>query len=213
MGMALRVVFLLLAGIGVATAADRRLYDFEVLLDGRPIGSHRYEVIATGAGSYQVDSQASFDLKVLGVSLYRYRHQAQERITENCLERIEAVTLDNGAQLAVRGTRSDGQFRLEAPAGQPGAGGCVTGYAYWDLQQLLSRRELLNPQTGQFDAVSIEYLGQESLLREAGSTPAHRYRLRSTGHVIDLWYSDDEEWLQLESSVRGGRQLRYRLRD
>jgi hypothetical protein len=86
------------------------------------------------------------------------------------------------------------------------------GYAYWDLQQLLRRRELLNPQTGEFDAVSVEFQGKESLVRQGEAVPARRYRLRSSQLVIDLWYSEGGAWLQLESQVRGGRQLRYSLR-
>lgn len=191
---------------------EARQYDFEVLLDGRPIGSHRYEIKPAGPGSYEVDSQASFDFSVLGVVLYRYRHQARERVTDDCLERIEALTRDNGESLAVRGARSGDRFRLESPAGRPQLGQCVMGYAYWDLQQLLRRRELLNPQTGEFDTVSVEYQGEESLQLQGESVTARRYRLRSTKLVIDLWYSQGDAWLQLESQVRGGRQLRYRLR-
>jgi hypothetical protein len=209
----LRILFVLLSGTGMAAAAEPRQYDFEVLLDGRPIGSHRYEVAPAGPGSYEVDSRASLDFRILGVSLYRYRHEAREQVTGDCLERIEALTRDNGESLAVRGGRSGGQFRLEAPAGRPESGGCLLGYAYWDLRQLQRRSELLNPQTGELDAVTMEYAGKEPLQRQGGAVPASRYRLRSTSHVIDLWYSEDEEWLQLETRVLGGRQLQYRRRD
>ena len=204
MSMALRTLVVLLLGTGVAAATERREFDFDVTLDGRPIGSHRYELIPSGPGSYEVDSRASFDFNVLGVPLYRYRHQALERITNDCLERIEALTRDNGESLSVRGARSDDGFLLETPAGKPQSRDCVMGYAYWDLQQLLRRRELLNPQTGEFDAVSVEFQGKESLLLQGEAVPARRYRLRSAQLVIDLWYSESGAWLQLESQVRGG---------
>lgn len=212
MSMALRTLVVLLLGTGLAAATERREFDFDVTLDGRPIGSHRYELIPSGPGSYEVDSRASFDFNLLGVPLYRYRHQALERITNDCLERIEALTRDNGESLSVRGARSDDGFLLETPAGNPQSRDCVMGYAYWDLQQLLRRRELLNPQTGEFDAVSVEFKGKESLLLQGEAVPARRYRLRSSQLVIDLWYSEGGAWLQLESQVRGGRQLRYSLR-
>jgi hypothetical protein len=35
--------------------------------------------------------------------------------------------------------------------------------------------------------------------------------LRARGINLDLWYSDDREWLGLSSVVKGGRTLRYEL--
>ena len=213
MFMALRTLLLLLFGTGAAHATEGRLYDFEVTLDGRPIGTHRYEVIPSRPGSYEVSSRANFDMKLFGVVIYRYRHEAREQVRDGCLERIEALTRDNGESMVVRGGRREGLFRLDEPAARPELGECVLGYAYWDPKQLLRRSSLLNPQTGEVDAVAVRYEGRESLSSQGAMVAARRYSLRGSRHVIDLWYSDEDEWLQLESQVRGGRLLRYSLRD
>jgi len=40
---------------------------------------------------------------------------------------------------------------------------------------------------------------------------AYRYRLSGEDLKIDLWYSPDNHWLALESTLEGGRKLRYRM--
>ena len=39
--------------------------------------------------------------------------------------------------------------------------------------------------------------------------PSLRYRLEAGDLRLELWYSEDKEWLALESEVAGGRTLRY----
>lgn len=201
----------LLGGAGSAHAGTPRSYDFEVLLDDRPVGTHRFQVAPDGEGTWRVDSDARFDVKLLGLVVYRYRHEAREHWQRGCLHRIEARTNDNGRELALAGRRDGEWFRVQA-AREDRRKGCVAGYAYWDLERLLGTRELLNPQTGEFDAVSLESLGEESLAMAGEAVRARRYRLHGPERPVDLWYSDSGEWLQLESAVRGDRRLRYRLR-
>jgi hypothetical protein len=41
--------------------------------------------------------------------------------------------------------------------------------------------------------------------------PAYRYLLGAGELQIELWYSENKEWLALETEARGGRRLRYEL--
>lgn len=196
---------------GDAQAA--RDYSFDVLLDDKPIGTHRYQVEATANGIERILSEASFEYRLLGITLYRYRHSAEELWRDDCLQRIDATTNDNGEVQVVRGARSDDGFQLQQPRVQRTGSDCLSAYAYWDLPRLQRQSQLLNPQTGTFDAVRVEFVGEESLRRSGGPQPARRYRLRAAQLDIHLWYSPEGRWLQLVSAARGNRQLIYRLRD
>jgi hypothetical protein len=199
-------------GAGISAAGEPSQFDFEVLLDARPIGTHRFTVRSDDAGRTEVTSQASFDVRLLGIVVYRYRHGATERWQGDCLAGMEASTDDDGNRVAVRGAQlATGRFELTAPRPQFRTG-CLRSYAYWKPQVLLSAEELLNPQTGEFDAVRIESLGRERITVRGAQVEADRYRLRGAKLSIDLWYSASGEWLQLESPARGNRKLRYRLR-
>ena len=189
-------------------AASESRLDFEVFLDDRPIGTHRFDIQRAADGTSSVSSVAVFDVRILGIKFYGYRHQAVERWAQGCLVQIEATTNDNGRQLQVSGRQNGGSFQLQQGAVRDD---CVSSYAYWDPERLLLQRELLNPQTGMFDQVQFESLGEETLLRHGAAVRANRYRLRSGKLAIELWYSLSGEWLQLDSTDSSNRQLRYRL--
>lgn len=190
-----------------------RQHDFEVLLDGKPIGSHSFRVTTDADGTERVQSTANFQVKLLGITLYRYQHRADEHWTGGCLQRIDASTNDNGRRLEVRGTRTNEAFRLERPAPDMERAGCISTYAYWAPQRLLRQSELLNPQTGKFETVQFEDLGEEIVETASGRRNARRHRLRGEELAIDLWYGPGGEWLQLASAAAGDRRLVYRLRD
>jgi hypothetical protein len=208
-----------MAGLWLVTAAtaaaanEPQRYEFEVQLDGKPIGTHTFEVGAGTADARSIRSQASFDVRLLGITLYRYRHRAEEQWQGGCLQRIDALTSDNGRELKVRGERAAEGFRLDAPKTQDLGSTCVTTYAYWDPDRLLMQRELLNPQTGKLDSVRIEALGEEQLAVRGVRQAARRYRLLGDELDIELWYAMDGRWLQLASTASGNRKLLYRLRN
>lgn len=188
-------------------------YTFEVLLDQKPIGTHRFDLDALPDGAQRITSRADFEVRLLGIPLYRYQHQAEERWDGQCLTSIQATTRENGKSQGVRGERQADSFRLSQPVAAMARNACVTSYAYWNPGRLLGARELLNPQTGDFDAIRVEKVGSERIQWRGAPVMAQRYRLEAATHRIDLWYSESGEWLQLSSTAKGNRQVSYRRVD
>ena len=187
---------------------------FNVSLDGRPIGYHRFALRANGSTS-EVSSEARFNVRILFFDAYRYTHESQELWQGNCLGRIDARTDDNGATMNVRGAMVDGRFVLSGAGLDAELAPCVQTFAYWN-PQILAATRLLNPQTGEYVPVRVEHVGSESLAIRGRPQPAERYRLTgqaSDGKSLrfDLWYSPQREWLALESTTGAGRRLRYQL--
>ena len=83
-------------------------------------------------------------------------------------------------------------------------------FAYWD-PEFLAEERLLNTQTGEYVEVEAELVGEDLITVRGEAVPANRYRLTADGLDIELWYSQSEDWLRLESAVGGGRRLRYEL--
>jgi hypothetical protein len=190
--------------------AAEQVFHFDVSLDRKPIGTHRFSVRREGGGE-RIHSIARFDVRILGIPAYRYRHEATERWDGGCLAAMNATTNDNGRSLQVSGLRQDERFQLEQPAATS-LPACLSAYAYWDRDRLLRQRALLNPQTGKLDALRVEAVGRETLEVKGESVQAERFRLHAAQNVIDLWYSLRGEWLRLESTA-GSRRLVYRLRE
>jgi hypothetical protein len=189
----MRMLLALALTASLGAHASIATWDFRVMLDGRDIGRHTFsrEEVADGA---RVVSEASFDVRVLLLSVYRYEHRAEELWRGGCLVSIEARTDDNGE-------RKDVSTR---------PGGCISSFAYWDPVIVRADR-LLNAQTGEVVPVRFTALGVESIAVRGRAISASRYRLRGPALSIDLWYAG-AQWVALESSLEGGRRLRYELR-
>jgi hypothetical protein len=186
-----------------------REWHFRVLLDGEEIGWHRYVVRAV-EDSTEVQSRARFDVRVLFLNAYRYRHEARERWRGACLDGLESRTVTNGTVEEVAAVITGGALLVAGPSGETRLPRCVMSFAYWD-PRILQADRLLNPQTGEWLPVSIEARGNERLTVAGRSVPATRHRLSAPALQVDLWYADGH-WVALEAPTPGGRMLRYELR-
>ncbi len=198
------------ATLGQADArSDSRSWDFSVLLDGSPIGYHRFELQPT-TGGHEVVSEASFNVRVLFLNAFRYRHNNREIWDGDCLRQIESSTRQNSKRFAVTGALVDDRFVLESESGADELGACVKTFAYWD-PGFLEESRLLNPQSGEYMPVNIEALGRQDFVVRGESVPALAYRITARKTDLTVWYSDSNEWLGLESVAKGGRIIRYEL--
>ena len=208
----LGLVMLGLFALTFATPGESReksRWDFTVYLDQKKIGSHSFEVTNV-SGMTEVLSEARFKYTILLIPAYRYEHTAAERWSNNCLVGLDARTNANGDRIEVSGERTGGSFTVltdEQPAYLPE---CVMSFAYWN-PDFLDQPRLLNPQTGEYVAVQVEEAGTDVLQVRGESVPARRFRLTAYEVDLTLWYSEDNEWLGLESVAEGGRIIRYEL--
>lgn len=192
-----------------ATAEATRVWDFEVSLDGKPIGYHRFEV--TRQGDFEeVRSDAKFDVKVLFINAFRYRHTNREVWAANCLQGFAADTKVNRKRLIVQGNREDGQFVVDDGTGVVPLGECVMSFAYWN-SDFLQQPRLLNPQSGEYLDVDVTPLQRDLIEVRGEPVMATAYRINAEKLALTVWYSDDNDWLALESVAKGGRVLRYDL--
>ncbi len=202
--------FLLIAmfALAVPASAAAGAWNFRVTLDGREIGQHRYRLQPRDEGM-ELRSEASFDVRVLFFSAYRYEHEAVERWQGGCLRALESQTVTNGERIAVSAREQDGQLAVERPAGRDLHAGCIWSFAYWD-PGILEARALLNSQTRELVPVQVTRRGAEALTVQGQEVLATRHRIAGTGLEIDLWYVG-ERWVALEALTDGGRRLRYEL--
>jgi len=209
-GLALLLCCVLLPASARTTGPGTQEWNFTVLLDEKPIGSHRFTV--SGPPSARtVRSEAAFDVKLLGLTVYRYRHEADESWRGDCLATLQARTDDGGEQSAVRATSVAEGLAVEASGAVQVLPGCVMGFAYWN-PSMRDQRQLLNVQTGSMENVRIREAGEGTVPVAGTAQPARRWRIEGPAQPITLWYSPEGRWLGLDAEIRGGRQLRYRLR-
>ena len=197
----------LLSLSGICHASQN--WNFKVYLDDREIGRHRFELLRF-EDTTQVRINARFEVSVLFINVYSYEHTNYEVWKGDCLSSIESSTNDNGRKLRVNGESERNLLRLQTPAGESVVEGCTKTFAYWD-PAFLNSRYLLNSQTGRLMDVDINYLGQEAIPVKGQMIPARHYRLNTDDFTIDLWYSNEGEWLALNSTTGKGNVLRYEI--
>jgi len=190
-----------------AAAAEPREWRFKVFLEDRPIGEQVFR-LSEEAGRARLLTEASFDVKFLFFTAYTYRHRNEEIWKDGCLERIESTTDDNGEPYRLLGRAVRDGFAVETAKFSTTLPSCVRSFAYWNVEYLRAPK-LLNSQTGEYETVNVQSLGEELLEVGGARQRAQRYALVGPKLRIDLWYSLENDWLALESSSRGGRTLRY----
>lgn len=182
--------------LALAGTAGAQTWAFDVRLDGKPIGTHRF-VVAGPASAREVDSNASFDVKLLGIPVYRYRHQARERWAGDCLRELQSRTDDDGTPVRVDERRDTTD--------------CVMSFAYWN-PRLSGQTRLLNPQTGLIEDVRFERLPESTIVVRGVSINAMRWRLATPAQELTWWLDrTDGTWIGLDARVKGDRLLTYRL--
>ncbi|WP_431257797.1 DUF6134 family protein [Roseateles chitinivorans] len=220
---------------GLAASARAETWNFEVRLDGKPIGTHRFTVDGPEAAR-EVTSIAAFDVKLLGITVFRYRHEARERWRGDCLQEIRSRTDDDGKPVqvdrrweptmpAASSATSATSVTSVAPVASAASGepACLMSYAYWH-PGLIRQQRLLNPQTGEVDEVRIERLPDATVPAGGRDVDASRWRITSTAtatssgkssparQVLTLWRDRaDGRWIGLDAQVKGDRVLSYRL--
>jgi hypothetical protein len=183
-----------------------REWRFAVTVDDRAIGEHRFS-LRPGDGGADLTSEARFLVRILFFEAYRYEHTAREAWRGNCLQSLRANTRTNDERIEVTGGLEGDAFRIATAGSSATLDGCVQTFAYWN-PSILQAKRLLNPQTGEYVAVTVTHLGRETL----AGRPADRYRLVGGGKTplrIDLWYTPERDWIGLESRTPEGRLLRY----
>lgn len=194
---------------GSAARADQT-WDFRVFLDDKEIGTHRFDLLEQG-GQRQLTSQARMTVKILFVTAYTYDHHDVEHWDGDCLSTLASSTDDNGEKHRVDVQRSDGATVVKTLEGTQRLGECVLTFAYWN-PAMLQQSRLLNSQDGEYVEVKITDAGPDSIVVRGVKMPARRYELRSRKLSIDLWYSEQKQWLALESTTERGQKLIYKLR-
>ena len=190
------------------TGSAAKAWEFDVALDGKPIGSHTFELQQDGSKQV-LTTEARFDVKFLFVTAFRYRHENTEVWDNGCLASIDAATDSNGDLLAVRGAARGDQFALTSNDGTESLPACVQTFAYWN-PGILDAQQLLNSQTGEYEDVEAVYEGPDRIDVAGETVDAFRYRLSARAGDIVLWYSTDEKtWLGLEAPAKGGRKITY----
>lgn len=189
--------------------ADEQRWPFRVWLDETEIGEHTFTLKTQNQKNILV-SDAQFEVRLLSIPVYRYRHHAEEVWAGTCLNTLKAQTDDNGDKIEIEASPIDEGLSVRRAQSEIRIPGCTQSFAYWS-PVIRDAKTLLNPQTGEMTPVNVQSLGESSLLVRGQKRSARHYQLTAPGMTIDLWYDNQGNWVGLDSKVPTGGILHYRL--
>ena len=205
-----RIILTILMTLQAATVmAAEQEWRFRVYLDETEIGYHDF-VLEAADNQLVLQSEASFEYRLLFVKLYGYEHENTETWSGGCLTAIESKTDANGKPYEVSGSLDGDRFVLNGAEGQVELPPCSMSFAYWN-PAFLQQQRLINTQNGEVLEIEVSEPERVEIEVRGVLQPALRYRLGAGEMKIELWYSENHEWLALETEARGGRRLRYQL--
>ena len=185
-------------------------WNFKVFYGDKEIGEHHFSLKKEG-DKRRVMIEADFNIDILFINVYSYKHKNTEIWEGSCLSTIESITDDNGEAFITNGKYENGVFKINSKQGSNEVVGCVSTFAYWD-KSFLDNEVLLNSQTGEIVDVDISFVADEKILIRDKLVNAKKYKLKSDKLNIDLWYSDENQWLALNSITEDGTNLRYQMK-
>ena len=138
---------LALSALPALVNGTEQAWRFRVFLDDREIGYHDFRVRERD-GFQLLETEASFEYKLLFLTLYEYAHKNTEVWNGNCLEEIESFTDANGDPHEISGALTEHGFLLEKSDGQARLPDCIMSFAYWNPAFLEQRDGLRTRRAG-----------------------------------------------------------------
>ncbi|MGB0694513.1 MAG: DUF6134 family protein [Rhodospirillaceae bacterium] len=207
----------MLAFVLPGTAAQAQQLDFDIIRgEDHHIGSHRITVSQPFADQIQAQIQTDINVKILGITAYRYTHRAEEswRLDPTDgqwrLVAMRTSTNDDGAPFQVQvdmmpdGLRVVGQ---EAPEERVPAD--IQPSSYWSAQTLAATK-MIGVRSGKVYDLVVQPQRDEALT-VLGQTFNARKAVLVADPQVTLWYGPDDRVVRMLFHASGS-DIHYVLR-
>jgi hypothetical protein len=178
-----------------AHAATPRDLRFRVLHRGSPVGAHSVAFRQDG-DRLTVSTRINITIKVLFVTAFRFRHDAEEVWQFGHLAAVKSTTDDNGTHVQVSGYAAGDGFRIfgeDGPFLAPAH--LLTSNTLWD-RRLVRESRLIDVQRGGEVGLVAKLVGEEQVDTPQGRVRADRYQLITPHYAGSLFYDADGRWVK-----------------
>ncbi len=183
-------------GVGPLGAAARACdlfprqdgWRFLVLRHGNVIGEHLF-TFSRRNGDFVVEVAIDIAVDLLGVTLFRFTHRAEEVWREGWLHSLVSATDDDGTLWRLESQRRDGALRGKVNDVAFDVSGFVIPASLWH-RDTPKTQALFGTIDGRVKVVRSAALGEEPVTAGGNRVQARHYRL--TGQLErDVWYGPD----------------------
>lgn len=174
-------------------------YDFEILINGKPVGHYMTEV-NTIDNEIHVTTDILIRIRFLFIPLFRLTNHSTERWVDNCLDNIRSLTSYGPRDYVVEGNVVEDNFIVHSTrrgeTTETILESCPHALAFWS-SDLLQINEIINPFNGRNEEASFQ--DNEVIIE---STDVIEKKLILDDDEFLLYYDSDGRWVGLKTTAR-----------
>lgn len=180
---------------------------FDVIRNNDVIGAHKVE-FRGNPGEFSVRTLIDITVRVLGVSVFIFRHDGTERWKNGLLHAFDSKTIDDDSEFFVNARAEGGAVRIVNRRGTETAPPDIMVGSYW-TPEIALQSQLIDPQRGRVKTQQL--LSQDKMPLQVGRNSIEATRYRVIG-VTDGWvaYDASGRWVAAELKKKGS-DIFYRL--
>lgn len=199
------------ADAGFPFTPPRGRFIYTITRDGDPIGTQKLDFISDAADQLTVITDVEIDVRMLGLSFYKFTQHTEERWQEGALQSLQSMTVDDGEERKVdlvrKGDRLTGKYndkKRDVSAG-------LIPSTLWH-PDAVKQSVVLDTVRARQHQVTVADKGQVAVTLPSGVVEARHYAF--TGELNrDVWYDSGGIIVQAEMKAKDGSIIRQQLLD
>ncbi|CAN1542677.1 hypothetical protein MCEMIH15_01822 [Caulobacteraceae bacterium] len=182
-----------------ATASTAGRTEFEILMNGKPIGRHS---VTVSKSADITNVRIAIDMAgKIGPIGFTYRHRCEEAWRGTQLTSLNCTDKENRSSKSVAANLRGTDLVVDGTGYKGSAPASLLPSSWWRFSTINQTR-LLDSRDGKLSRVNVNRVGEEVL--QIGGTPvrANHYRVRGAVNT-DLWYDGTGRWVRTAFKIAG----------
>lgn len=182
-----------------AAASTAGRTEFEILMNGKPIGRHS---VTVSKSADITNVRIAIDMAgKIGPIGFTYRHRCEEAWRGTQLTSLNCTDKENRSNKSVSANLRGTDLVVDGTGYKGSAPASLLPSSWWRCSTINQTR-LLDSRDGKLSRVNVNRVGEEVL--QIGGTPvrANHYRVRGAVNT-DLWYDGTGRWVRTAFKIAG----------
>jgi hypothetical protein len=182
-----------------AAASTAGRTEFEILMNGKPIGRHS---VTVSKSADVTNVRIAIDMSgKIGPIGFTYRHRCEEAWRGTQLTSLNCTDKENRSSKSVAANLRGTDLVVDGTGYKGSAPASLLPSSWWRFSTINQTR-LLDSRDGKLSRVNVNRVGEEVL--QIGGTPvrANHYQVRGAVNT-DLWYDGTGRWVRTAFKIAG----------
>ena len=210
------VIFLILINLPFSTNAhvqhyeDLKRIEFDIYRNNKNIGKHIFSFKKSN-GQLEVESEINFEIKKLGIILYKYHVKGTEFYKDGKLVKFNSKTNQNGKEKYVNMELENEQYIIDGSSYQ---GKAPIGYflGTWWNHSIVEAKAQISAVSGRIIKQKVNFLGKETIKIDDKIYKTLHFNFSSTDKKLskdkklntDVWYDEKTlNWVKASFNKKG----------